>query len=64
MNLVTRWVVGGGINREIGIDLYTLLYIKQITDKDLVYSIGNSTQYSVITYMGRESEKECIYIHV
>ena len=58
MNLVTRWVVGGGINREIGIDLYTLLYIKQITDKDLVYSIGNSTQYSVIIYTGKKSTEE------
>ena len=25
---------------------------------DLLYSTGNSTQYSVITYMGKESEKE------
>ena len=32
-------------------------YIKYITNKDLLYSTGNSTQYSVITYMGKESEK-------
>ena len=38
-----------GINREIGIDIYTLLYIKQITNKNLLYSTGNSTQYSVMT---------------
>ena len=25
----------GGINWEIGIDIYTLLYIKEITNKDL-----------------------------
>ena len=31
----------GGINWEIGIDMYTLLYIKQITNKDLLYSTGN-----------------------
>ena len=24
-----------------------------ITDKDLLYSIGNSTQYFVVAYMGR-----------
>ena len=26
---------GGGMNWEIWIDMYTLLYIKQITNKDL-----------------------------
>ena len=40
----------GGINWEIEIDIYTLLYIKQITNKDLLYSTGNSTQYSVMAY--------------
>ena len=34
---------------EFGIDMYTLLYLKQITNKDLLYSTGNSAQYSVIT---------------
>ena len=47
---------GGGINWEIGTDIYTLLYIKQITNKDQLYSTGNSTQYFIITYM----EKECV----
>ena len=28
--------------------------------KDLLYSTGNSTQYSVITYKGKESEKKYI----
>ena len=38
-------VKGGkeGIIWEIGIDMYTLLYIQQITNKDLLYSTGNST---------------------
>ena len=31
-------------------------YIKQITNKNLLYSTGNSTQYSVMTYMGKESK--------
>ena len=31
---------------------------------DLLYSTGNSTQYSVITDMGKESEKEWIYVYV
>ena len=54
----------GGLNWEIGIDIYTLLYIKQITDKDLRYSTGNSTQYSVVTYRGKGSEKEQMYVYV
>ena len=29
----------------------TQLYIKYITNKDLLYSTGNSAQYSVITHM-------------
>ena len=48
----------GGINQELGIKIYTLLYIKWIIKKDLLYSTGNSTQYSVITYIRKESEKE------
>ena len=56
------WV--GGIYQEFGMNIHTLLYIKQIINKDLLYSTGNSTQYSVITYMGKESEKEWIDVHV
>ena len=54
--MVTRGVSGlwGGIYWETGIDIYTLLYIEKITNKDLLYSTGNSTQYSVMTYMGKE----------
>ena len=40
---------GGGMNREIGIDTYTLLCIKERTDENLLYSTGNSTQFSVVT---------------
>ena len=29
------------------IDMYTLLYLKWITNKDLLYSTGNSAQHSV-----------------
>ena len=41
-------------------DNLTLLYIKFI-NKDLLYSTGNYIQYLVITYNGKESEKN-IYI--
>lgn len=48
---------GGGINWRIGIDIYTLLYIKQRTNKDLLYSTENSTQYAVMAYMGKQSKE-------
>ena len=59
--MVTEGERPGGINWETGIDIYTLLYIKQIINKDLLNSTGNSTQYSIMTYMGKESKKEWIY---
>ena len=48
----------GGIDWEPGIDIYTLLYLRQITNKDLRYNTGNSAWCSVIT----KTEKECICI--
>ena len=39
-----------------------LLYIKQINNKDLLYSTGNYIQYLLITYNEKESEREYIYI--
>ena len=38
-----------GIVREFGMDKYTLLYLKWITNKDLLYSTGNCGQYYVTT---------------
>ena len=40
---------GGGGDRDFGIDVYTLLHLKWITNKDLLCSIGNSAQYYVPT---------------
>ena len=54
---------GRGINQEFGIEIYKLLYIKQITNKNLLYSIGNYIQYLVKTYNGREYQKIYVYIH-
>ena len=33
-----------------------------MNDKDLLYSARESIQYSVITYMGKEFEKEWVYV--
>ena len=45
MNL---WLLGGkkeeGIVREFGMDMYTLLYVKLITSKDLLYGTWNAAQ--------------------
>ena len=38
---------------EFGIGMYTLLHLKWITNRDLLYSTGNSAQYYVTTYMGK-----------
>ena len=39
-------------------DTYTLLYVKYITNKDLLDRIDSSTQYSIMTYIWTESKKK------
>ena len=36
----------------------------QITNKDLLRSTGNSTHYSVMAYMGKESLKKSGYMYM
>ena len=48
------------MNWEIRIDIYTLLFIKEITNKDQLYTTGNSTQYSITIYM----VMEWIYVYI
>ena len=55
---------GGEDNPEVKIGIYALLYTKSISNKDLLYSTGISTQYSVMACMGKESEKERIYVYI
>ena len=38
---------GEGTVREFGMHTYTLLYLKWVTNKDLLYSTGNPAQYHV-----------------
>ena len=45
---------GKGIVSKFGMDVYTLLYLKWITNKDLLYSTGNSTQCYMAAWMGEE----------
>ena len=38
--------------------IYTILYIEEATNKNLLYSTGNSTQYSVMAYVGKDPKKK------
>ena len=37
------------INQDVGINMHITIY--KIVNKDLLYSTGNATKYSVMTYM-------------
>ena len=50
--------------KEFGINMYILLYLKWITNKDLLYSTGNSAQCYVAAWMGGESGEEWIHVYV
>ena len=50
--------------RKFGMDVYTLLYLKWITNKDLLYSTGNSAQCYVAAWMGGEFWGEWIHVYV
>ena len=63
--MVFLWeMMQGGINWEGGLGTYTQQHTKLMSDKDLPSSTGKSAQYSVIAYMGKESEKEWIYMYM
>ena len=50
---------GSGMSQDNGIDTYTLLCVKQITNENLLYSTGNSAQCSAVTK--REYMWICVY---
>ena len=56
-----RGRMGEGRVREFGIDMYTPLYLKWITSKDLLYRAGNSAQCYVAAWMGGEPGGEWIH---
>ena len=55
---------GKGIIREFEMDMYTLLYLKWITNKDPPYSIWNSAQCYVAAWMGGEFGREWIHVYL
>ena len=62
MQKTNLWFLGEkGTQIETGIDIYTLL---EVTNEDLPYSSGNSTQYSRMTYMEKNLKKsKYMYIY-
>ena len=62
--MVTRERMGEGIVREFGIDMYTLLCLKWITNKDLLYSARNSAQCYAAALMGEEFAGEWVPVYV
>ena len=54
--------MGEEIAREFGMDMYTLLYLKLITNKDLLYSTGNSAQCYMAAWMGGEFREKWILV--
>ena len=59
-----EWRMGERIVREFGVDTYTLLYLKWITNKVLLLSTGNSAQYYVAAWMGGEFGGAWIHVYV
>lgn len=53
----------GGRDRESGMDIHTLLYLKWITNKDLLYSTGNCSVLCGSLH-GGEFGREWIHVYV
>ena len=53
-----------GRDSEFGMDMYTLLSLKWITKKDLLYSTWNSTQCYMAAWTGREFQEEWMHVYV
>ena len=67
---MSLWLLGGGegwrkrIVREFEMNMDTLLYLKWITNKDLLYSTWNSAQRYVAAWMGEEFGEERIHVYI
>ena len=68
----TFWLLGRGGGeecregtvRELEVVMYTLLYLKWIINKALLYSPGNSAQCYVAAWMGGDFGGEWIHVYV
>ena len=57
------WFPGGMIVREFGMDVYTLLYLKWVTSKVLLYSTWDSAQCYAAAWMEGKFRGERIHIY-
>ena len=53
-----------GVVREFGTDVYTLLYLKSITSKNLLYSTWNSAPCCGAAWLGEKFGGEWIHVYV
>ena len=49
---------------EFGMDMYTLLYLKWITNKVLLQGTGDSAQCYVAAWLGREFGGDWLHVYV
>ena len=56
--------MGEGMVREFGMVMYTLLYVKWVSNKGLLYSPGDSAQCYVAAWVGGEFGGEWIQVYV
>ena len=60
-----QWDIWGeGIVWEFGMDMYTLLYLKWITNKDLLYSTWDSAQCYVAAWMTGKFGGKWIHVYI
>ena len=55
--------MGEDIVREFGMDMHTLLYLKWIITKDLLYSTRNPVECNVAAWMGEEFGGEWLHVY-
>ena len=55
---------GDRIVREFEMDMHTLLYLKWVTNKDLLYSTWDSVQCYIAAWMREEFGGEWIHVYV
>ena len=68
LEFLKNLVLGERMREEIigdfGINKYILLYLKWITNKDLLYHTWNSAQYYVAAWMGEKFGGAWIHLYV
>ena len=62
--VTSRGRVWEGTVREFGMYIYTLLYLKWITKKHLLYSTGKSAQFYVAIWIGGEFRGEGTHVYL